>query len=70
MGRSYAEIMGEVASCGIIVLADGGPKFSDMWGGGSGSVSPGMGVGQPSDEALVMGIDYAFEKNDDPSRSE
>lgn len=64
-GRSYAEMMGEVASYGIIVIADGGPKLTDLWGGASCTVSPGNMI-VPSGEALVMGIDYAFEKNDDP----
>lgn len=59
MGRSYAEMMGEIASYGIIVIADGGPKVADMW---SEDRSPG-GMGVPSEEALMMGIDYAFDKN-------
>lgn len=63
MGRSYAEMMGEVASYGIIVIADGGPKMNDMWGGESGAISPG-GVINQTGEALSMGIDYAFDKND------
>ncbi len=64
-GRGYAEMMGEVASYGIIVIADGGPNFNDIWGGESRTISPG-GIAKPSGEALSMGITYAFEKNDDP----
>ncbi len=63
MGRSYAEMMGEVASYGIIVIADGGPKVADMTGGCGGG--QGNNTSQGVDLALVDGIDYAFEKNKD-----
>jgi hypothetical protein len=62
-GRSYAEMMGEIASYGVIVIADGGPKFNDMWGGDSGTLSPGF-MFNPVGDALSMAIDYAFDKND------
>ncbi len=67
MGRSYAEMMGEVASYGIIVIADGGPKMMDMVTGCGASIAPQNDEQKPaSDPALILGIDYAFEKNDDP----
>ncbi len=56
MGRSYGEMMTEVASYGILVIADGAPE-----GGGK---APGTMM-NPVGDALVQGIDYAFEKNKD-----
>lgn len=56
MGRSYGEMMSEVASHGIVVIADGHPE-----GGGK---APGNMM-NPVGDALTQGIDYAFEKNDD-----
>lgn len=64
-GRGYAEMMGEVASYGIIVIADGGPELQDIWGGEGGETTQGSMM-NPTGVALTMGIDYAFEKNDDP----
>jgi hypothetical protein len=64
MGRSYSEMMSEIASYGILVIADGGPKVADMFGG-NGGTTPGSMV-NPVGDALIQGIDYAFEKNNDP----
>ncbi len=56
-GRAYAEMMSEIASYGILIIADGAPE-----GGGK---SPGTMM-NPVGDALTQGITYAFEKNDDP----
>jgi len=57
MGRSYGEMMSEVASYGIVVIADGPP---DKFGNTPGTMMNPVGT------ALKDGITYAIEKNSDP----
>ena len=57
MGESYAEMMMNVASYGIVVIADGPP---DKFGNTPGTMMNPVGT------ALTDGITYIIEKNSDP----